>query len=54
MLTVPAKLLMGLAETVVLPDWPGDVIVKLVGEALKLKSGVAVIVIVIGDAVELP
>ena len=42
------------AETVVLPDWPGDVIVKLVGEALKLKSDVAEIVTVTGDEVELP
>ena len=42
------------AETVVLPDWPGDVIVKLLGEALKLKSDVAVIVTVAGDEVEFP
>jgi hypothetical protein len=53
-LTVPVKPLMVLAETVVLPDWPGEEIVKLVGEAPNPKSGVAVMVTVTADEVELP
>ena len=45
---------MELAETVVLPDAPGDVIVKLLGEAAKLKLGVAVMLTVTADEVEFP
>jgi hypothetical protein len=39
-LTVPLKLLMGLAEIVVCPESPGAAIAKLLGVAAKLKSGV--------------
>jgi hypothetical protein len=44
-LTVPVKLFRAVAEIVVVPDWPGEGIVKLVGVAVKLKLGVPVEVV---------
>ena len=52
MVTVPVKPAIGLADTVVPPDWPGEVIVKLVGDALRLKSGVDERVIVTAEEVD--
>jgi hypothetical protein len=37
---VPVKLLRAVAEIVVVPVRPGEAIVKLVGVAVKVKSGV--------------
>jgi hypothetical protein len=50
-LTVPVKLFRAVAEIVVVPERPGEGIVKLVEVAVKLKSGVPVEV-VIGTAAE--
>ena len=52
MVTVPVKPPIALAETVVPPDAPGAVIVKLDGDALRLKSWVDESVIVTAEEVE--